>query len=477
MPHKSPPSPRAPSDPSRIADALVVVSCAYTALETGERFGLLDREQSLYRRLWPSFRTVVFVSYGDEKDHAVASGLVPGMLGQVWCVCNDRRQEPGTFLAGVPDKVAHLLQGGGHSSALVLTEQHWGGDVAVCITRALRASGIRTGLCARTGYHWSWTMAREHGTQSTQFAQARYLEGELCAAADIVIATTPAIADALAFQHALPHDRLRIVPNYVLTDEPVPAFDSRTPGLILTAGRLSREKRVHLLIEACAGLREPLRSTARLLIVGQGPEENALRTLAARLQVTAEFRPRVPHRDLLSLMRSCSVYAQCSEYEGHPKTVIEAMASGSPVLVARAPGLADHVTHGETGLIAAPDAESLAAALTSLLANPDASSRLGAAAAAHTRATLGFDTIFPFYREACAQAALAAGAGRTLPPAIVRWDQPLLHLPADAAATTWVASLDAYAKRLEPAARDVFLRGLSLRLGQSHSRVLPATAH
>lgn len=468
--HSPPLTPPRPDRADLIADALVVVSCAYTPLETCERFGLLDRERTLYRRLWPHFRTVVFVSYGDERDHAVAAGLAPDLLGRVWCVCNDRRQEPGVFLSGVPGRVSHLLKG--HAGALVLTEQHWGGDVAVSIVRTLRADGLSAGLCARTGYHWSWTMAREHGPGSAQFAQARFLEGELCHAADVVVATTPVIAERLAFQHGLPHDRLRVVPNFVLTDVPAPSPSARTPGLILTAGRLSREKRVHLLVEACARLPEPERSRARLLVIGEGPEEGSLRALAARLRVAAEFRPRIPHRELLAQMGACWAYAQCSEYEGHPKTVLEAMASGCAVLVARAPGLADHVRDRQTGLVSDPEPGAIAASLHALLTDDGLHARLGATAAASVRSTLGFETVFPFYREACAQAARSAGGHASLPPGVVRWDQPLIHLPPDAAGATWAASLDAYARRLEPAARAAFLCAFAARVTQP-----AATAH
>lgn len=455
---------------NRIADALVVVSCAYTSLETGARFGLLDREQTLYRRLWPRFRTVVFVSYGDDRDHSVAAGLVPSMLGHVWCVCNDRKMEPATFLASVPDRVCQLLAG--HSSALVLTEQHWGGDVALCISKALRAAKVHTGLCARTGYHWSWTMAREHGPASAQFAQACFLERELVHGADTVIATTPTIADTLAFQHQVAPDRFRVVPNYVLTDHSPAPLSARAPEVILTAGRLAREKRVDLLIRAVLALPEPERSRVRLLVVGLGPEEHALRNLASALQRTdeecscVEFRPRVPHRELLELMRSCRIYAQCSEYEGHPKTVLEAMAAGSAVIVTDAPGLADRVQHGATGLVCAPEVPALTSAIHRLLTDDHLAARLGTAAAGEVRDTLGFEAVFPRYEAACVEAMSIAGRlASSVAPPVIRWDQPLLKLAPDAAAATWFASMHAYAKRLEPPARDVFAQAMLSRLG------------
>ncbi|MFN7020852.1 MAG: glycosyltransferase family 4 protein [Phycisphaerales bacterium] len=453
--------PRADPTAPPIAHTLVVVSCAYTALTTGERFGLLDRERAFYARLWPNFRQVVFVSYGGAQDHAVAEALVHAMSGRVRCVCNDADLEPGVFLAGVPDRVARLASGA--DSALILTEQFWGGDVAVTITNCLRHNGLRVGLAARGGYHWSWTMLREHGPDSPQFAQARYLEGELCRAADIVIATTPRILDDLAFQHALPRSRLRLVPNFVLTDADPAPVPARKPGLVLTAGRLAREKRVGLLIEAVATLSASV-PNLRLLVVGDGPESDALVDLARRLNAPVEFRARVPHHELLGLMRACRVYAQCSEYEGHPKTVLEAMSSAAPVLVTDSPGLADRVHPGRTGLVTPATAEPIAAALHTLLSDDALAETLGRAASAAVRAELGLDAVYPLYRRACADAMSSAGAFTAAPPPIVRWDQPLLNLAPPAAAAAWHAGLHAFAKRLGPAAARAFREDLLARL-------------
>lgn len=453
--------PRADPALPPIAHTLVVVSCAYTALTTGQRFGLLDRERAFYARLWPNFRQVVFVSYGAADDHAVADTLVPAMSGRVRCICNDADLEPGVFLAGVPDRVARLTAG--TDSALVLTEQFWGGDVAVTIANGLRHNGLRVGLAARGGYHWSWTMLREHGPDSPQFAQARYLEGELCRAADIIIATTPRILDDLSFQHALPRSRLRLVPNFVLTDADPAPISARTPGLVLTAGRLAREKRIGLLIEAIASRSADIQRP-RLLVVGDGPDAAPLADLARRLNAPVEFRSRVPHHEILGLMRACRVYAQCSEYEGHPKTVLEAMSCGAPLLVTDSPGLSDRVRHGQTGLVAPATAEPIAAALHTLLTDDALADSLGRAASAAVRAELGLDAVYPLYRRACADAMSSAGAFAAAPPPIVRWDQPLLNLAPPAAAAAWHAGLHAFTRRLGPAAARAFREDLLARL-------------
>lgn len=468
-----------PTAQPHIADALVLTACAYTSLRTLEEFGLLDRERALYARLFPRFGRIVLVTYG-AADAAIAPSLAPpGYAGRIDCICNHEELEPARFLAGVPGRVAALLAEAHTRTALVKTDQFFGGDVAVAIARALRTTTIRTGLLARAGYHWSWTVAREDGPDSPQAAIAAMLESELCHAADFVIATTPRIIDDLAYRHALPRQKLRVVPNFIISDHPPTPIAQRTPGLVLTAGRLNREKRPDLIIRAIAALPPRSRSSAHLLVVGQGPLLDELRSLARSLNVSAEFRPRLPHRDLLSLMHRCRVYMQCSEYEGHPKTILEAMASGAPVLATRSPGIDSQIIDNTSGLLrdpappAPPNPSALASALDQLLTDDTLANRLGTTAAAHTRA-LALEHTFPLLIDACASAMALASEGATLPRTAVRWDQTLLRLPPSDAAAEFASSIAAFSKRLDPASRMAFLTSLEASNGFRQAQVNPA---
>lgn len=460
------PAPAIPCAESPIADAVVFVHCAHTSLRTLRACGMLERELPLYRALFGQAARTVMVSYGGAEDAEIARGILPEQPGRLTCLCNERGQDPALFLSAVPDRVRAALEETGAGSALVLTDQHYGGDVAVCIARALRHRGVRTGLAARGGYHWCWFVAREQGADSSAYAQARYLEGELVHAADVVIGTTQRMIDDLAMLHGAPAGRFRLVPNYVV----IPAGQTdtaREPGLIVSAGRLHPQKRFDLLMRAAAAMPPVVREGARLVIHGEGPEEGRLRSLAASLPVRVEIRGRVPHGELVALMRRCAVYAQASAYEGHPKTIIEALAHGCPTIVTDGPGVCECVVAGATGVVVPGRIDDLSAGLTALITDPALGARLGAAAAERTRRTLSFDAVWPRYRAACAEAMAIAGTGATLPPAVVRWDQPLLRLAPDAAATTWEAGIAAFARRLEPDARAAFLERLAERLEQS----------
>jgi len=188
--------------------------------------------------------------------------------------------------------------------------------------------------------------------------------------------------------------------------------------------------------------------------VGEGPEEDALRSLAARLGAPVRFERRVPHRELLARMRRCAVYAQASAYEGHPKTVIEAMCAGAPVVVAAAPGLDAPVETGVTGLCVPGDADSFAHAIGELLRDTDWSESLGSAAAASVRQRLGLAATVEREIEA-ARTAMAEGHSATCEPPPVRWDGALLGEAACAVA--WARSLRGFADRLPPDRRAAFL--------------------
>lgn len=450
--------PAAPSTPL-IADAFIHVQCAYTSLARWKHFGLLDRECPWFARIAPLFRRFVLVTYGGSDDHALAASLVPAEFAdRVTCIANDHADEPARFQAGIPARVLSSLSAQLTRSALVFTDQHYGGEVAIAIADAIRASAIRTGLVARGGYHWSWFTARDHGPDSPQAALAAAREGELCRAADIVIGSTRRMIDDLAYRHALPPDKLRIIPNFVsLAGDASAALAtaSREPNFILAAGRLEPQKRFDLLVRAVAHLAKT-HPAVHLRIYGEGSLHAELTALIRELRAPVEILPRIPQTQLAAEMSRCAAFAQVSAFEGHPKTIIEALAHGAPVVVTRGAGVDDEITPGVTGLITRDDPAAIAAAIGTLLDDPHRAAHMGLAAAADIRARLGLDTIFPLVETACREALILNGTHTTRPSGTVRWDQTLLNAdPADSAAA-FASSIHAYAKRLDPEAREAF---------------------
>jgi glycosyltransferase involved in cell wall biosynthesis len=130
--------------------------------------------------------------------------------------------------------------------------------------------------------------------------------------------------------------------------QPVAAVD-RT--LVLSIGRLERYKGHHLAIKALVPLRERIPG-ARLLVLGSGPYETELRTLARSLGVAEaiEIRsiPASSRDELVDVIAGAGVVVLLSEYESHPVAVMEALSLGRPAVVAATTGL---IELAEAGIV------------------------------------------------------------------------------------------------------------------------------
>ena len=141
-----------------------------------------------------------------------------------------------------------------------------------------------------------------------------------------------------------------------------------------------------LLVEAFGALRAH-HPAARLLVIGEGPQEDALRRQVARLRMAPAvvFTGRVDHEKIPELLCAIDVavapYRQVPGFYFSPLKIYEYMAAGRAVVASAAGEIPDLVRPEETGLLCAPDdARSLAAALTRLCENAALRQRLGDAA-------------------------------------------------------------------------------------------------
>ncbi|MEV0824175.1 glycosyltransferase family 4 protein [Nonomuraea rubra] len=161
---------------------------------------------------------------------------------------------------------------------------------------------------------------------------------------------------------------VHIVPNGVSIAQPGNIGKSPVPRLVCL-GRLVAHKRVHLLLDAVAELRER-RPGLVVDIVGRGPEEAALR---ARLPEGVILHGYLPEEDKARLVAQAWLHVSASQGEGWGLSVLEAAALGVPTVAFDVDGLRDAVRPGETGwlLPEGPDnsaglAKGLAAALDEL---------------------------------------------------------------------------------------------------------------
>lgn len=145
-------------------------------------------------------------------------------------------------------------------------------------------------------------------------------------------------------------------------------------------GRLSPEKGHTYFVEAMA---EIVRSLPRAvgLIVGDGPQEGRLRAQTAALGLENVVRFAGYRRDMDRIYSAIDALVLPSIQEGLPNVVLEAMASGRPVVASRVGGVPEVVDDGATGSLVPPgDSHALAQAIVSLLEDPARREAMGAAA-------------------------------------------------------------------------------------------------
>lgn len=181
--------------------------------------------------------------------------------------------------------------------------------------------------------------------------------------------------------------RVRVIENGVDTVDFCPEGPKRatsTAPLITCVGRLSDQKGQDVGVRALALLQHP---TARLRLVGDGPNEGALTSLAKSLGVDHRLELAGHITDIATEFRSADVVVAPSRWEGLSLALLEAMACGAVVVASRVAGSA--ALEGAGVLVGPDDPPALARAIDGLLADPDRRGKLGAAA--RRRAEQHFD--------------------------------------------------------------------------------------
>jgi glycosyltransferase involved in cell wall biosynthesis len=177
------------------------------------------------------------------------------------------------------------------------------------------------------------------------------------------------------------------------------------PGTInvLYAGRLAREKGIDLLVDAFQSARthEP---RLHLVLAGVGPEEEMLRS---RLGSSATFLGWLRGDELARTYASADAFLFASTTDTFGQVILEAQASGLPVVAANQGGPASLIEHGQSGLLAPPDPDGLADALLSVTGGALLRERLrrGGLAAVRERSwETALDRLATGYRQALAAA-------------------------------------------------------------------------
>jgi glycosyltransferase involved in cell wall biosynthesis len=289
-------------------------------------------------------------------------GLPVSRLRQLWAVC----------------ALPHVLR----ARSVDVVHAHQGEDIATLVLGMLAAAVHQAPLVvtlhcsvrhtARGPGLRCWVL-RAVGGQVERWATRR---------AAAVVALVPRTAELLQ-RDGIDPERVHVLPSgfepAVFEAVGPDAFPDLPRPRIGFVGRLAQQKRPALVVAAFERLRHP----ASLVLVGDGPMRAEVEAAVAGSSVRDRITRQgfVAHSRVPGVLASLDVLVLPSAYEEMGSVLVEAMASGLPVVATRVGGIPAVVQDGRTGLLVPPgDVSALAVALDRLVADPGLRSAMAASA-------------------------------------------------------------------------------------------------
>src|SRR5262249_5362249 len=198
---------------------------------------------------------------------------------------------------------------------------------------------------------------------------------------------------------------VRVIPNGVDTTFFAPAPDQKHwPLVLLFAGRLHWQKNVSALLRILEVIRSRFSLPAIARIVGDGPERMRLQALAEQMRVdqAITFEGWLSRTEIASAYRQAFLLVNLSRYEGMSNVVLEALASGLPVVGSNIPGNAELIADQATGFLFNPDEDpaKIAGQIVDLFRDPERRITMGKSARESVVTRYTWDRVGAMYEEA-----------------------------------------------------------------------------
>jgi glycosyltransferase involved in cell wall biosynthesis len=205
----------------------------------------------------------------------------------------------------------------------------------------------------------------------------RWFYRHLYPRAEKIICLSDSVVEDMAAHFAIPREKLVRIYNPVdvlmlrqlAAAQPNP-YHGSGPHLVV-AGRLRKEKGVDLLLDAMSAVIQRFPSL-RLAVLGEGPDEAALKAQAARLGIEQQVYFLGFQENPWPYFSNANLFVLPSRLEGMPNALLESLALGTPAVAVDCPGGVREIQErvGVLDLVPAEDSAALAAAIISALSRP-----------------------------------------------------------------------------------------------------------
>ena len=338
---------------------LVVFLTAGMSLDAWHKGGMLTREIAIYNELANHLYKIYFLSYGGEKEL-----LYRELLADNIEILFDKNGM-GTLLYSFFAPFIHRRAFKG--ADFFKTNQMLGSWTAV-IAKIM----FNKKLIVRQGFPWLLTL-QEKKESKIKILIASLIEPIAYKVANKIVVTSRHTRDYVFEKYRLNQENVVVIPNYVDTDVFKPSETiKKEKSRIIFVGRFDREKNLVNLIDAVKTL------DAKLVLIGEGPQEDILKTKVEREGIdNVSFPGVIPNERLPLELNRSEIFVLVSIYEGNPKTLLEAMACGLPVIGTDVRGIKEVINHKKNGYLCDTSAESMKEAITDVLKNDELGERMG----------------------------------------------------------------------------------------------------
>lgn len=243
----------------------------------------------------------------------------------------------------------------------------------------------------------------KHGLLGIQESPLGFLKIALLKKSDAIVAMTPENAAEL-LGIGYPPVRILKVMNGI-SPLPETTMNSRRPlsnGIIaIFVGRLSREKGLPDLLHAWVFVKAHTSCSVNLRIVGEGPQEDELKSLAQALNLGESVKFCGFCRDVQTELAQADLFVLPSPLEGNSNAILEAMRAGLPIIATRVGGAPIQVgDEGKRFLIPPGNPQALANRLLELIENKELRLGLGAAMRKRVETIFSIDQVALVYEQA-----------------------------------------------------------------------------
>lgn len=209
-----------------------------------------------------------------------------------------------------------------------------------------------------TKFSWSWDLFLKKDKRGpSELAFFRVFEKFVLSNSDIVLPATKSLYDEA---ESIVRHRLNapVLPNWIDCNKFKPLNVDKQFDVV-TVGRLTEQKNHILLLKAAKLYNGQFRKNIKVAIIGSGNLRGDILKFAEENSINLTLLENIPNDKMAEYYNRAVIFIMSSRYEGHPKTLLEAMACGLPVIGTAVIGTRDVIVSGENGILCSEDPQDI----------------------------------------------------------------------------------------------------------------------